>query len=109
MCADKQSTDWFNSISRTLRWNEREKQKSFVVIEEDAQSTSRRPKKSSQGREQRPEGVAEDDEHAIGLGLMTAQEELKNGTLKEGGSKGDDIGEDEVEDEEEEEKFDIDE
>lgn len=35
MCADKQSTDWFNSISRTLRWNEREKQKSFVVVEED--------------------------------------------------------------------------
>jgi NAD+ kinase len=35
VCADKQSTDWFSSISRTLRWNEREKQKSFVVVEED--------------------------------------------------------------------------
>ena len=35
VCADKASTDWFNSISRTLRWNEREKQKSFVVVEED--------------------------------------------------------------------------
>jgi NAD+ kinase len=35
ICRDKQSTDWFNSISRTLRWNEREKQKSFVVVEED--------------------------------------------------------------------------
>lgn len=34
VCADKQSTDWFRSISRTLRWNEREKQKSFVVFEE---------------------------------------------------------------------------
>lgn len=35
VCADKQSTDWFKSISRTLRWNERERQKSFVVVEED--------------------------------------------------------------------------
>ena len=35
MCADKASTDWFSAISRTLRWNEREKQKSFVVVEED--------------------------------------------------------------------------
>lgn len=34
MCADKQSTDWFHSISRTLKWNERERQKSFVVVEE---------------------------------------------------------------------------
>lgn len=35
VCADKQSTDWFKSIQRTLRWNERERQKSFVVVEED--------------------------------------------------------------------------
>jgi NAD+ kinase len=35
VCADKASPDWFNAISRTLRWNEREKQKSFVVVEED--------------------------------------------------------------------------
>lgn len=32
VCADNQSTDWFNSISRTLKWNERERQKSFVVV-----------------------------------------------------------------------------
>jgi NAD+ kinase len=37
VCADKQSTDWFSSISRTLRWNERERQKSFVVVEEEAE------------------------------------------------------------------------
>ncbi|WVR00157.1 hypothetical protein IAU59_007299 [Kwoniella sp. CBS 9459] len=37
VCADKASTDWFSSISRTLRWNEREKQKSFVVVEEDSE------------------------------------------------------------------------
>jgi NAD+ kinase len=34
VCADNQSTDWFHAISRTLRWNERERQKSFVVVEE---------------------------------------------------------------------------
>ena len=27
VCANKQSTDWFHAISRTLRWNERERQK----------------------------------------------------------------------------------
>ena len=34
VCADKQSTDWFHAISRTLKWNERERQKSFVVVDE---------------------------------------------------------------------------
>ncbi|CAG8748381.1 17535_t:CDS:2, partial [Dentiscutata erythropus] len=36
VCLESQSKDWFNSISRCLRWNEREKQKSFVVVEEEA-------------------------------------------------------------------------
>lgn len=40
VCADKQSTDWFKSIQRTLRWNERERQKSFVVVEEDYHDTA---------------------------------------------------------------------
>jgi NAD+ kinase len=35
VCADRSSTDWFSSISRTLKWNERERQKSFVVVEEN--------------------------------------------------------------------------
>ncbi|KAL1748626.1 ATP-NAD kinase-like domain-containing protein [Schizophyllum fasciatum] len=35
VCADKQFTDWFQAISRTLKWNERERQKSFVVVEEE--------------------------------------------------------------------------
>lgn len=34
VCADKQSTDWFHSIARTLKWNERQRQKSFVILEE---------------------------------------------------------------------------
>ncbi|ORX40559.1 ATP-NAD kinase-like domain-containing protein [Kockovaella imperatae] len=40
VCADKASTDWFSAISRTLRWNEREKQKSFVVVEEDGEPSA---------------------------------------------------------------------
>lgn len=36
VCAENQSTDWFSSISRTLKWNERQRQKSFVVVEEGA-------------------------------------------------------------------------
>jgi len=35
VCGTSQSIDWFHAISRTLKWNERERQKSFVVIEED--------------------------------------------------------------------------
>jgi NAD+ kinase len=42
VCADKASTDWFSSISRTLRWNEREKQKSFVVVEEENEPVDKR-------------------------------------------------------------------
>ena len=34
VCAVNQSVDWFQSIGRTLKWNERERQKSFVVVEE---------------------------------------------------------------------------
>lgn len=48
VCADKASTDWFSSISRTLRWNEREKQKSFVVVEEDNEPAKNNPKRSGQ-------------------------------------------------------------
>lgn len=38
VCAENQSKDWFSSISRTLKWNERQRQKSFVVVEEGAES-----------------------------------------------------------------------
>ena len=42
VCADKQSTDWFHAISRTLKWNERERQKSFVVVEEGPAKSMRK-------------------------------------------------------------------
>ena len=105
VCADKQSTDWFNSISRTLRWNEREKQKSFVVIEEDGETSTRRAKKGSQGK---PEDVAEGKESiSAGDGLTKAQGELQDGGKDESdGSKSDDEEDDA---DEEEEKYDIDE
>jgi len=47
VCAEQQSTDWFLSISRTLKWNERERQKSFVVVEEDAPPRVRKNKHKS--------------------------------------------------------------
>lgn len=47
MCADKQSTDWFHSISRTLKWNERERQKSFVVVEEGPAQPRKRTKRGT--------------------------------------------------------------
>jgi len=79
VCADTQSTDWFNSISRTLKWNERERQKSFVVVEESPSRKHHKRHKTADGlqngqlpnREQsrspsptvdRPEVATEDDE-----------------------------------------------
>jgi NAD+ kinase len=54
VCADKQSTDWFHAISRTLKWNERERQKSFVVVEEGPS------RKSSVGKTRSPEQTKQD-------------------------------------------------
>ncbi|KAJ7502780.1 ATP-NAD kinase-like domain-containing protein [Mycena galericulata] len=85
VCADNQSTDWFQSISRTLKWNERERQKSFVVVEEDgpAKPKNKRSKTATDALESRT-GVATE-----------AVEELIE-------------DEEEDEEEEEEDKFDID-
>ncbi|KZT19715.1 ATP-NAD kinase [Neolentinus lepideus HHB14362 ss-1] len=59
VCADKQSTDWFHAISRTLKWNERERQKSFVVVEENpALGKARKVAKPAH----EPEPVEEDDD-----------------------------------------------
>ena len=48
VCANEQSTDWFQAISHMLTWNERERQESSVVVEEGPA----RPKK----RENKPDG-----------------------------------------------------
>jgi len=84
VCADNQSTDWFHAISRTLKWNERERQKSFVVVEEDPG----KPKKLSK--------------HEVTAGRLKASPpELVQESV-------DDEEEDEVSDDEEEDEFDID-
>ncbi|KAL5528281.1 hypothetical protein ACEPAF_7417 [Sanghuangporus sanghuang] len=90
VCADKQSTDWFHSISRTLKWNERERQKSFVVVEED--SVKRKSSKQGDKPENVPRAVA------------------KPGIAERPEDEEEDDEEDEVSDdgEEEEDKFDID-
>ncbi|KAF5326131.1 hypothetical protein D9611_000135 [Ephemerocybe angulata] len=83
VCADKQSTDWFHAISRTLKWNERERQKSFVVVEEEPSKIKNRKRRTGAATE---------------LPVPGEEENL------------DEEEEDEVSDEEEEEddKFDID-
>jgi NAD+ kinase len=84
VCADNQSTDWFHAISRTLKWNERERQKSFVVVEEDPG----KPKKLSK--------------HNLVAGRLKASppEPVQESV--------DDEDEDEVSDEEDDDAFDID-
>ncbi|TFK54034.1 ATP-NAD kinase [Heliocybe sulcata] len=68
VCADKQSTDWFHAISRTLKWNERERQKSFVVVEENpAQGQGQahkmaKPSHVAPASKADPETLEEDDE-----------------------------------------------
>lgn len=84
--ADKASTDWFSSISRTLRWNEREKQKSFVVVEEDNE-----PSGTSGAQRQRSSNPAKKDSRA----KDSVKEEQED--------------EQEEEEEEDEDEFDIDE
>lgn len=89
VCAQSQSVDWFHSISRTLKWNERERQKSFVVVEEDPMKKQRRRRSSSTS--------------TASAGNMSGKGDVSD----EEDDSDDDEDEDE-EEEEEEEKFDID-
>ncbi|WWC64547.1 uncharacterized protein I303_107157 [Kwoniella dejecticola CBS 10117] len=103
VCADKASTDWFGSISRTLRWNEREKQKSFVVVEEDSEpaTENKHHRRSSSVRKKH-----EERHHAPQAEIHDVHEDEG----KEEEEKLDDEEEDyeDEEDEEEDEEFDID-
>lgn len=105
VCADKQSTDWFHAISRTLKWNERERQKSFVLVEEGPEkkpTRRRRAKAATAG--------ASHSLSAAGAGEEGAQVKTPRIHDVEGELSGeDDEGStDEEEEEEEEETFDID-
>ncbi|EIW82885.1 ATP-NAD kinase [Coniophora puteana RWD-64-598 SS2] len=88
VCADKQSTDWFHAISRTLKWNERERQKSFVVVEEGPLQRKKSGKKLKDGAKppMNGENVNEED----------LDDELGE------------LDEEDEDDEDEDEKFDID-
>lgn len=52
ICQQTQSVDWFKSISRTLKWNERQRQKSFVVFEEDRDTTAKQAQPERRDRRQ---------------------------------------------------------
>ncbi|KAJ9111407.1 hypothetical protein QFC19_001176 [Naganishia cerealis] len=122
VCDEERSVDWFHSISRTLRWNEREKQKSFVVVEEDRAKPvkAKVPKNvGNQGIAKAPEG-ARDDKARIKLSkqeVQAGQDSLVGKTQEESTRQAKQRGEkiepqeasSEEEEEEEEEGFDIDE
>lgn len=97
VCADKQSTDWFASISRTLKWNERERQKSFVVVEEKRKSRRHRPS-DERGRQQKQD-VVDDSERGFF--------EHKTSTLNVGDEE-DEVSDNDDEDADQEEEYDID-
>ncbi|GAN03819.1 conserved hypothetical protein [Mucor ambiguus] len=50
VCKQDQATDWFNSLSKCLHWNKRERQKSFAIVESNRgahKSTPSTPKHSN--------------------------------------------------------------
>ncbi|CEP10554.1 hypothetical protein [Parasitella parasitica] len=50
VCKQDQATDWFNSLSKCLHWNKRERQKSFAIVESNRgahKSTPTTPKHSN--------------------------------------------------------------
>jgi NAD+ kinase len=120
VCAEERSVDWFQSISRTLRWNEREKQKSFVVVEEDRPKPVKGKAAKPAEDQSRNAPPTEDD-----IRVKASQKEAQDGqdslakkTSEEGtrqakqrGEKAEDGDSEETseDDEEEDEAFDIDE
>ncbi|KAG8917902.1 hypothetical protein FRC00_013075, partial [Tulasnella sp. 408] len=100
VCAEDQSVDWFKSISRTLKWNERERQKSFVVVEEDPDA----PKKKRKSRRMLDATPSASDR----LKVMQAAQNGPNVDGDIGQEDEEDEDDDEDEEEEEEEKYDID-
>ena len=97
MCAENQSTDWFSSISRTLKWNERQRQKSFVVVEEGRESSS--PSKDQSGRSDERKGRAKTESFSLRGNDDDSDEDDEDDQ---------DGGDEEDEDEDEAEHFDID-
>lgn len=119
VCAEERSVDWFQSISRTLRWNEREKQKSFVVVEEERPKPVK-GKASRHVEDEARKGVPHDDHARVKASQQEAQDgqdslakktsEEATRQSRQGGEKAEDGDSEETsEDDEEDEAFDIDE
>ncbi|GAA5894022.1 uncharacterized protein JCM6883_003698 [Sporobolomyces salmoneus] len=107
VCADKQSTDWFGSIQRTLKWNERQRQKSFVILEE-----GRKGSKSSSDPATSP-SKAKQSANSETVQKHSRFAAPRNGTLDEEDDcstsvADDDCDEDDSGEEEQEEEYDID-
>lgn len=124
VCAEERSVDWFHSISRTLRWNEREKQKSFVVVEEDRPKETKEkvPKVIENHSNTNGQEGAQDDKARIKLSKQQAQdgqdslaEKTQEESTRQAKLRGEKVepqetsSEEEDNEEEEEEGFDIDE
>ncbi|GAA5925288.1 uncharacterized protein JCM15063_004982 [Sporobolomyces koalae] len=109
VCADKQSTDWFGSIQRTLRWNERQRQKSFVILEEGRKKSKEdtSPVAKSAERAVAPNGIKKQSRFASPSNdAVEDDDDCATSVAGDGGEEEeDDSGED---DEEEEEEYDID-
>ncbi|KAI0066155.1 ATP-NAD kinase [Artomyces pyxidatus] len=106
VCADKQSTDWFHAISRTLKWNDRERQKSFVVVEEGPVKARKKHQNSvssiDSAESQLRAPANSEASPTSSLGDVPGEED------DERDDSSDDDDSDYEDEEEEEEKFDID-
>ncbi|KAF9115460.1 hypothetical protein BGX27_007713 [Mortierella sp. AM989] len=58
ICSSTQSSDWFHSLSRCLRWNERERQKGFTVVEHSRPKRTRQPSSSQSPPGSKPASTA---------------------------------------------------
>ncbi|GAA5850628.1 hypothetical protein JCM8547_001935 [Rhodosporidiobolus lusitaniae] len=102
VCADKQSTDWFHSIARTLKWNERQRQKSFVILEEGRKkpSSGAHPANKQKQRDPSPQEVPP-QAPVSGQGGSTTSS--KHATFAEPVENSAEDDEDDLDDEEEDE------
>ncbi|WVN90838.1 uncharacterized protein L203_106081 [Cryptococcus depauperatus CBS 7841] len=103
VCADKASTDWFSSISRTLRWNEREKQKSFVVVEEMREPPRSKPSTAKENEsilnEDKASATFKRDAREAGDKVISADAEEDEGNIDEEEDEEDDDSDDGDDDE----------
>lgn len=112
VCNENQSKDWFESISRTLKWNERQRQKSFVVVEEGEDDETDRKKDRVKNASKKIEAMQREKREALDKrpkddGAAQVQHEKQRAELGLDGDDDDEVDEEEDE-EEEEETFDID-